>query len=79
VEWSHQLPTPPSTRGTGQLVSKARASVVDSPTVGQLVSARMSPSVPERPLSAPKTATVEKTATSTERSILLRIVGFVLT
>ena len=59
-------------------MSAARASVVDFATAGQLVSARMSPFASERPLSAPKTATVEKAATSTERSILLRIVGFVL-
>lgn len=33
----------------------------------------------EASTSAPKATTVEKAATSTERSILLRIVGFVLT
>ena len=47
--------------------------------VGHLLSARMSLFAPERPLRAPKATTAEKAATSTERSILFHIVGFVLT
>ena len=43
------------------------------------VSVRSSPFAPERPPSAPKATTTEKATVSAERSILLRIVGFVLT
>ena len=52
---------------------------VEAGVKDQTLSARTSPFVPERPLSDPKATTAEKMATSTERSILLRIVGFVLT
>jgi hypothetical protein len=48
-------------------------------TDGQLLFARTSSFASEKPLSAPRATTAEKAATSTERSILLRIVGFVLT
>jgi len=45
----------------------------------QALSAGVSPFAPEAPPRDPKATTAEKAATSTERSILLRIVGFVLT
>jgi hypothetical protein len=49
-------------------------------TAGQVLFARTSlfPAA-AKPLSTPRAATAEKAATSTERSSLLRIIGFVLT
>jgi hypothetical protein len=52
---------------------------VAGPAIDQILSARTSPSAAERPLSVPKAKMAEKAATSTERSILFLIVGFVLT
>jgi len=46
---------------------------------GHVLSARESLFASERPLRTPKAITVEKAATRIERSILFRIVGFVLT
>jgi hypothetical protein len=77
VEWSRQLPETTSVGATGQLVSLAEFTVLTIP--GQLVSARTPAFSPEIPLIAPKATAAEKAATSTERSNLLPIVGFVLT
>lgn len=51
----------------------------DTAASGQELSALLSRFPSEWPKNTPKAKTVEKAATSTERSILLRIVGFVLT
>ncbi|KKD07541.1 hypothetical protein [Streptomyces sp. WM6391] len=58
-----------------QLLSLGAAATV---VVRQLLSCALSAFVPAKPLSAPTATTVEKAAASTERSILLCIVGFVL-
>ncbi|GHD85529.1 hypothetical protein GCM10010508_09660 [Streptomyces naganishii JCM 4654] len=71
--WSHQLPDPPVAALAPPAVAEFWA------TNGQVLFARTSLFAPERPLSAPRATTAEKAATSTERSSLLRIIGFVLT
>ncbi|EPJ42367.1 hypothetical protein STAFG_0569 [Streptomyces afghaniensis 772] len=48
-------------------------------TEGQVLFARTSSFASEKPPSTPRATAAEKAATSTERSILLHIVGFVLT
>jgi|UPI0006E12172 hypothetical protein len=61
----------------GQELSPAITTV--GAALGQLLSARESLFASERPLRAPTATTAEKAATRIERSILFRIVGFVLT
>lgn len=76
MEWSRQ---PPSSlaREFGEVLLSGPC--VFAATDGQALFARTSSFTSERPLSVPRATTAEKAATSTERSIVLRIVGFVLT
>jgi hypothetical protein len=68
----------PSCSGeSGHVLSLAIVTVVVDD--GHVLSARESLFASERPVRTPKATTVEKAATSIERSILFRIVGFVLT
>jgi hypothetical protein len=83
VEWSRQLPAPSVTESVLLVAELATGHVLFAgfaTTAGQVLFARTSlfPAA-AKPLSAPRAATAEKAATSTERSSLLRIIGFVLT
>ncbi|GGZ81244.1 hypothetical protein ACFOOM_15950 [Streptomyces echinoruber] len=91
MEWSRQLPDP-SAPELGQLLLLAASAPaatdgqllllttsVPTATDGQLLFARTSFFASEKPPSAPMATTAEKAATSTERSSLLPMVGFVLT
>jgi hypothetical protein len=80
VESSHQLPATLAVdfaaATAGQTLS---ATTCPFGASGQTLSPASSPLPPEPPARTPTVATAAKVATSTERSNLLRIVGFVLT